>query len=239
MESPSRPSPFRGTLTLAQIAQGMNCAGENAERLCADAETMLAGKRWPTATSLAVLSIEEAGKVAILRRFITATPEEIKGLWKEYRSHTKKNLNWIFPALVRAGARTLEQFRPIVSPGSDHPEVLDFIKQLGLYTDCLGDAHWSIPTDVISEALATQLVGTTRVLLPKRAVTERELELWAKHMKPVWMTNMEWMKTALGNWYADMQAQGLMPSGANDMEAFLGRGLTDAQSKKLSDTPER
>jgi hypothetical protein len=57
-------------------------------------------------------------------------------------------------------------------------------------------------------------------------------------MKPVCMTNMEWMKTALANWYADMQADGLMPRGANDMEAFLGRGLTVEQTKNMTGTPE-
>jgi AbiV family abortive infection protein len=238
MAKPSRPAPFRGTLTLAQVTRGMNGASENAERLYTDAAAMLAGKRWATAASLAVLSIEESGKIVILRRFITATPVEIRVLWKEYRSHTKKNLNWIFPDLVQAGARTLEQFRPIVNPDSNHPEVLDSVKQLGFYTDCLGDAHWSIPANVISEPLATQLVETARVLLPKRTVTELELRLWAKHMIPVWMTNWEEMKAGLANWYADTQEEGLMPAGENDMQAFLGQGLTHAQLRKISGADE-
>jgi catechol 2,3-dioxygenase-like lactoylglutathione lyase family enzyme len=41
------------------------------------------------------------------------------------------------------GARTIEDMRPIVDPNSNHPTVLDTIKQIALYTDCYGDAHWS------------------------------------------------------------------------------------------------
>ena len=65
-------SPYRGALTIKQVAKGMNAATNNARRLAQDARLLLDNKRWPTAASVAALSIEESGKVVILRRFLIA-----------------------------------------------------------------------------------------------------------------------------------------------------------------------
>jgi len=45
----------------------MNAATRNARRLAADARLLLDAGRLPTAAALATLSIEETGKVSILR----------------------------------------------------------------------------------------------------------------------------------------------------------------------------
>jgi AbiV family abortive infection protein len=232
------PTPYRGTLDAAQIAAGMNLATSNASRLASDARLLLENKRWPSAASIAALSIEESGKVVILRRFLTATDEEVKSLWKSYRSHTKKNTNWILPDLVSKGAKTLEDFRPMIDGTSDHPATLDTIKQLGFYSDCLENAHWSDPESVVDEVLATQLVKAAEILSPARVVTVRELELWVKHMAPVWNKSADWMKTALVNWYAEMQAEGLVPSGENSMAAFVREGLNIRQAKQMGGAHE-
>ena len=47
----------------------MNAARRNARRLAEDAKLLLEAGRYPTATALAVLSIEESGKMSILRGF--------------------------------------------------------------------------------------------------------------------------------------------------------------------------
>ena len=232
------PTPYRGPLDSAQIAAGMNLATSNAARLASDARLLLENKRWPSAASIAALSIEESGKVVILRRFLTATDEEAKSLWKSYRSHAKKNTNWILPDLVAKGAKSLEDFRPMIDGTSDHPAILDSIKQLGFYSDCLGSARWSDPESIVDEALATQLVKTAEILSPARVVTVRELELWVKHMAPVWNQSVDWMKTALVNWYAEMQAEGLVPSGENPMAAFVKDGLNIRQAKQLGGSHE-
>lgn len=44
------------------------------------------------------------------------------------------------------------------------------------------------------------------------------------------------MKKALANWYADMQAEGLAPAGANKMDAFVKHGLTITQAEQLKGT---
>jgi AbiV family abortive infection protein len=45
----------------------MNAAIANAQRLAEDAQLLLDAERFPSAASLAILALEEAGKVIILR----------------------------------------------------------------------------------------------------------------------------------------------------------------------------
>jgi AbiV family abortive infection protein len=227
-------SPFRGALTIEQVAAGMNAATENARRLVQDARLLLDNKRWPTAASVAALSIEESGKVVILRRFLTAKAGEIKGLWQEYRSHTKKNINWILPELVDKGARRLDDFKPIVDSASNHPKVLDAQKQLGFYTDCLRNVDWSLPSEVVDEAFAKSLVAKAEILSPERTITVRELELWVKYMEPISNKNPDRMKQALINWYGAMQAEELVPAGPDKMQTFVEEGLSIDQANQMS-----
>ena len=119
---------YKGKLTPQQIADGMNAALENAKRLVEDAKTLLNAGRFPTAASLAILSIEESGKLPILRSLALARNDgEIKETWKEYRSHTKKNAMWLLPQLVAQGARKLDDMRQLFDESSEHPY---FIKHL-------------------------------------------------------------------------------------------------------------
>ena len=68
--------PYRGKLSLGQIVAGMNAAIRNARRLADDAKTLLDLSRYPTAASLAILSIEESGKVSVLRLMAIAPDEQ-------------------------------------------------------------------------------------------------------------------------------------------------------------------
>lgn len=211
----------------------MNSASKNAERLLADARLLAESKRYATAAAIAALSIEESGKVVILRRFLTCTSEqELKKLWREYRTHTSKNIHWILPELAAKGARKLEDFRPMVDSTSDHPEVLDSIKQLGFYTDCVGSGEWAAPETAIGESISRGLISVAETLLSKREVPLKELELWQKHLLPVW-NDYPKMQEAVVAWYADMQAHGLAVAGENQMEKFIRGGLTAAQGAEL------
>ncbi|HXS73708.1 MAG TPA: AbiV family abortive infection protein, partial [Rhodanobacteraceae bacterium] len=174
---------YRGKLTAAQIAEGMNAALENARRLAADAERLLNIGSFPSAASLAALAIEEAGKISILRALSLARSQtELNDAWKDYRSHTMKNRAWIMPQLVAAGARKLEDLRVLFDESSNHPYVLDQLKQLGFYTDCLGKALWSKPSDVIDEHLASSLVHVSKLLSQGSKHSQREIELWMEHV---------------------------------------------------------
>lgn len=226
--------PYRGPRSVAQVAEGMNAATQNASRLASDARLLFSNGRWPSASSVAVLSIEESGKVVILRKFLTFSDEDRKSLWRQYRSHTSKNVNWILPDLVAKGARKLEDFSAMVDKGSDHPLVLDTLKQIGFYSDCLGKGHWSLPQEVVGAEFAENLVQTAELLAPQRVISIRELELWTKHMGAVWGTTSTAMKSALVQWYAEMQREGLSSAGVNQMEVFVNQGLNIRQAGMLT-----
>lgn len=222
---------FRGRLSPVQVAKGINAANANAKRLAEDATTLLAAGRYPSAASLSILAIEEAGKVSILRELSLARSEtEASAVWKDYRSHTRKNVAWLLPQLAAGGARKLDDFRLLFDKDSDHPHLLDQLKQLGFYTDCLGNENWSLPWEVIRQELATSLVQTAQLFTRDHHCTEREVQLWIEHLGSVWKQNPAWMKQGIINWYASMQAAGLMPEGENAMEQFIREGVQTEQN---------
>ena len=219
---------YRGRLNPAQVAEGMNAATRNARRLAEDAATLLEAGRYASAAALAILSIEEAGKLPVLRSLAMADrDEQIGEEWRAYRSHTRKNVIWLLPQLVARGARKLDDFAGLFDKDASHPYVLDQVKQIAVYSDCLGDGHWSIPDLVIDKSLATGVVEVAQTLCPTRETTNKEIELWIKHLRPVWMTDPSLMRNALEAWYAAMQEHGLIPDGSNRMEEFVRGGLSD------------
>lgn len=213
---------FKNHLSYSQIADGMNAACENARRLVEDAQILFDSQRYPSAASLAILAIEESGKTAILREMATARDSKaLKAAWKSYRSHTKKNVAWILPDLVMNGARKLEEFDQIANPQGDHPEILDNVKQIGFYTDCLGNAHWSVPSAVIDESTAKSILSVAQILSKKRVHTEREIELWVAHVGPVKESSLEQQKAAVYGWFKAMEAEGLIEEGEIPFAEFL------------------
>ena len=83
-------------------AEGIALARKNAAGLIADAELLLENERLPSAAALAILAIEELGKVQIIKRIVLHSDDakQLKEAWKEYRSHRAKNVMWILPKLV-------------------------------------------------------------------------------------------------------------------------------------------
>jgi AbiV family abortive infection protein len=213
---------YSGRLSPQQAADGMNAAESNAYRLLEDARRLFEAKRFPTAASLAILSIEESGKVSVLREIVLARSDgEAKEAWRGYRSHTKKNVTWILPELVAKGARTLEDLRPLMDSDAEHPYLLDKLKQLGFYTDCARDARWVEPSAVIEESFARTILQVASLFARHRQHTVREVELWVEHMHPVWKGEVAWMKTALSKWYQAMRSEGLEVEGEETSESFI------------------
>ena len=230
--STKKLNQYKGRLTPGQIAEGINAASRNALRLAEDAALLLANKRFPSASSLAVLSIEEAGKASILRYLSVAkSDKEVSDCWREYRSHTRKNVMGGLLDVFARGARKLDDFIEPFAKDAEHPYLLDQLKQIGFYSDCLGAAHWSEPEAVIDEALAKQLVRTAEVLARSKETSRTEIELWVKHLAPVWNQDPGWMRKALENWYEDMQKHGLAPEGENAMRVFIRDGVSAKDRK--------
>jgi hypothetical protein len=107
------------------------------------------------------------------------------------------------------GAKSLDDFRPLFEPETEHPYLLDKVKQISLYTDCLGNAHWSEPSNAIDKRLATMLIQIASLLIPKTEVSEEEVNLWVKHMSSAKGKTYSEHKKALLHWYAEIQELGL------------------------------
>lgn len=221
-------SSYSGRLTIHQIATGINAARRNAHRLAEDAQLLFDKERYPTAAALAILSIEEAGKESILRQLVLATVDnELRTSWKDFRSHTKKNAMWLLPQLVSEGARRLDDFRKLFEEEAEHTFLLDMIKQVSFYTDCLGKAHWSEPSDVIDKSLARLLLDVAKIFLKDREITTKEVELWIKHMGPMRDKPFTEQKKALLNWYAELQEFGLTDERHNIVDLLVWLGFTN------------
>ena len=213
---------YIGELDASQIAQGMSLASRNARRLFEDASRLLKCERFPSAASLAALSIEESGKLNVLRFLAMAPSDNVRRqAWRSYRSHRSKNMMWIVPELFADGARTLEELRAATDPAAEHTAVLDNMKQLGFYTDCFADARWSDPVEAIDETIARTLVDTAGLLAQTKEITTKEVELWIAHMRPVYGAPLEQMRMALADWYEAMRLQGLSERTTESVRNFI------------------
>lgn len=223
MKPPSRKvTQYAGSLVPTDVAAGINAARRNAKRLADDAKMLLDGNRLPSALALAILSIEESGKAGILQSIGMASNEvELKKLWKEYRSHKSKNALWATFDYIKGGARKLEDFAPVFDPSQDHPQVLDELKQLSLYTECVKAGKWAEPTTVVDEPLARSIVAIASTFATERTVSAEELEIYFRHMGPVRAGNPAWIQKAFINAYAEMQERGIRPAGSNEAEDFV------------------
>jgi AbiV family abortive infection protein len=163
----------------------MNAAIANAKRLADDAKLLLGAGRYPSASSLAILSLEEQGKSAILRGLVAANSEAaVQEAWQQYRRHTEKNYLALLPDRIRKGVSQLHELSDLFSQSTEAERTtFDAIKQLGFYSDCCGDAHWSVPSEVVDKKLATLLVSLAGALSESNEpVSAEELELWRSHM---------------------------------------------------------
>jgi AbiV family abortive infection protein len=220
-EQPDRcPKDYSGPLAPEAVAKGINAANRNAQRLAADARILLDAERFPSAAAVAALAIEESGKTSILRGLALAkSRDKLRSEWRRYRDHRSKNGAWIMPALVAQGGRQLGDFRDVVERDGEHTALLNSIKQIALYADCYGDAHWSEPGEVVDRELARSLVAIAEILCARKQVTHREIELWVEHLGPVWETPE--MPAALLRWASAMYREGLTDSPPETFARFV------------------
>lgn len=184
-----RLNQYRGELTPEELVQGINVAKDNSARLVQDAKTLLELERYPSAFTLGVLAIEEFGKASILKRLaLCETTKDVRAAWKEYRSHTAKNSGWIFAEIAAKGGRYMSDFKKITEPGAEHTHLLEQLKQVSLYTDCLGDEkRWSEPSKVITKELAKEIVSIAELNFQlTNKDTEETIELWIEIVRPLY-----------------------------------------------------
>lgn len=208
---------YTGLLNCEEITQGINAARENSKNLLSDAQLLFNKERYATASSLAILAIEEAGKCSILRGLSACgTANEAKKYWKDYRNHRAKNAAWIIMDLAKGGAKTLNDLRECCNTEGEHTFLLNNLKQIGFYTDCLGDRNWSRPVEVINKEVCTSILRVAEVLCRDKEISVREIELWVESIK-----KYSYSKQALVNWHQAMLAEGLTDISAERHAAFL------------------
>ena len=222
-----KSTQYKNKLTAEQTSFGIGAAIDNAKSLLQDAILLFDNGRYERAAALAILAIEETGKLAILRTiFLEDDVIVIKKEWQNYRRHTQKNLAWILSDLVKKGARNLKDLNPIFDEKSDHGSILEDLKQLALYSDCFSSCKWSIPSESITKEISKLLLETAKGLVLKgnsAMTTTAELEIYYKHLKPVWKTDSKSMNEALVKCCNEAEDKGLIEKGTTQrMHDFLG-----------------
>jgi AbiV family abortive infection protein len=214
-----RLQQYKGRLTPAQAVIGMNAAAETAHRLYEDAQRLYDTGSFGTAASLAALSIEESGKISIVRWIACCqSDEEAARVWPYYRDHKSKSVMWIIADLVRSGAQFWGDFDSMFDRKSDHTAVLNSVKQLGFYSDCLGKGNWTKPWEAISEAVTTELLLIARILATERVYSIREVELWVEIVGNA--TEDRWSDKHIRSFYVAMEKEGLGNMSASEVFAF-------------------
>jgi AbiV family abortive infection protein len=220
---------WRGPLTPALAAGGINAAIRNARRLLNDATTLYKVGSFPSATALGILAIEEYGKVNIIHQILLAkTDLARKKLWRKYTSHTAKNTAWVMPNLLKSGARSVDDFRMLFEKDAKHQYVLDDFKQWGLYTECRGTA-WSEPVQNIQAEMAIEVLNHAHALItPLPEFSEERMEVYVKHLSPVWTEHNEdadttAIRNALADYYKECQQRGWMRQGVDPHDFFKAR----------------
>ncbi|EHO07012.1 hypothetical protein HMPREF9714_02863 [Myroides odoratimimus CCUG 12901] len=215
---------FTQKLSIKLATEISNGALENAKSLYEDAKLLYDNEKYARAISLAILSIEESGKPSIIRSILLEDdPKELSKLWKSYRRHQDKNSMWIIPELILNGAKKIDDLRKVVDKDSDHFQILDDLKQLCFYSDVFTKGKLSIPQNVATKEIAQSIVETARINIKEVLFTEESLEIWVKHLKPVWKREMHKMKLAVKNCYLELETKKIIEDGmASKMDVFLG-----------------
>ena len=239
---------WRGALTPAVAAEGINAAYRNSRRLVNDAEKLFLISSFPTAMTIAILAIEEYGKAAIIHRILLAKTDRARQVhWREYTSHTAKNTPWVMPNLIKSGAKTVDDFRLLFDEASLHRFVLDDFKQWGIYTECRG-VEWSEPQKTITSEMCGEVLSYAKALLSTaRVYTEEQMLCYVKHLSPVWTERAEDADTnaireAMKNYAIECQQRGWMSLGVDPADFFAPKVVlvqSGEESSNSRGTPER
>jgi AbiV family abortive infection protein len=236
---------WRGALSPAWAAEGINAAYRNALRLFDDAQKLFRSGSFPSAAALAVLAIEEYGKPSIIHRILLAkTDKARRDHWREYTSHTAKNTPWVVPNLIKGGAKTLDDFKMLFDRSSVHTFMLDDFKQWGFYTECRG-VMWSEPVKTITAEMCQEILGYAEGLVRTiRFYTAEQMECYVKHLSSVWReraedTDTDAMRQAMIDYIKECQERGWISTGVDPSIFFkLTSGQSPDESKQATQGSE-
>jgi len=160
---------FSSVISVKEAAEGISVTLLNAKELFRDAEILFENGRNPRAIALAILSIEEYGKIEKIKELLLSK-QKIASLWRDLRSHKSKNYFWLFPLLKNMGITNYELITSLSSPGSNSVKFLDQLKQICFYTEAIENENgkgclWWLPSDITDADLAKFYLETARVVV--------------------------------------------------------------------------
>ena len=217
-----------GSLSAEKVAEGVNAAFRNAQELYDEAEILFKQGRFARAASLAVLSIEEVGKVFLLPLLLTTTnKQDLRLIWKGYRNHKHKN-NHVHLQMTKGAPQPLTRHSIPPSASIDRwSDGMEDLKQIGFYTDCTTTTDWGIPSDAIKEAGAAQIMKIASNSLTKYHGLDSFgsvpfLEIWGKHASGMMDMNEDQKHAAFIAVFDEAEKASLIEPGSREsIEAFL------------------
>jgi AbiV family abortive infection protein len=169
-----------------------------------------------------MLAIEEEGKTGLFTVLALADSDaEVNDFWASYRRHTAKNRRLSFLKAFNLHKGVLAATEEALQ---NHAEAasIDSLKQLSTYTDCLREKEWHSP-DLIPKEYQKQLASELIAICESssfREITEEELAIYSKHLRPVKGALRDVVERALVACMAEIQGRGLFPGKGFD-GAFL------------------
>lgn len=218
---------FIGRLSPKMIAEGCYLAMENAARLAKDARGLFNEGSYQSAAALATLSIEESGKVHVLEHLALAADDEkeAKAIWRRFRKHTDKNIFWSFS--LEKGQGLIDALEKHFSKDIQQPQLLETLKQLSLYTDCVGSGRWMSPCQIAEDIIKRFAEGLVKIAELHSSIhhrTVREIEILIECVKPVKHQPKEVIEYAMAEYMRKLQQEGLMPAEIDIVEILTGTG---------------
>lgn len=217
-----------GALSTEKVAEGVNAALRNAQELYDEAKILFDQGRFARAASLAILSVEEAGKVFLLPLLLTTSDKkQLRLIWKGFRHHKHKNAH--VHLQMTKGVPTPTTRHAIAAGKSIETwsDGLEDYKQIGFYSDCTSTADWGIPSETIKKEGAELMMKFAHNSLNKYDGLEAFgtvpfLEIWSRRMKGMMdMTDPE-QHVAFIALYDEAEKASLVEPGSREaMEAFL------------------
>lgn len=153
-------------ISLAMVNSGIDLMIKNATRLYSDAELLYNHKRFPTSCSLAVLSIEELGRIFVCLKAAKTDPEnkeEMKAVQKALSGHIEKQS--IVQMLEAFRSKDGEIEKAYVALNKiEESHGINNIKQWGFYVDP-GNGIWLTPNDRVNEDHTRCLLNCASALI--------------------------------------------------------------------------
>ncbi len=187
---------YDGPLNAVQVAEGIAEVKANVGQMVSAAAALATARIYSLSCAYSLMAVEEAQKVSVLRNLLLSDdPDEIKSLWKDFRTHTRKHLHFAIAiasqALVHGEIPPDDAAIEKKIAECPDPQTLEELKQGLIYCDCVKDyaglPSWSNPASIGDWGAphAERLLASAREALDHIHLTApEELAIWKKHVAP-------------------------------------------------------